>query len=240
MSNNYFRFKKFTVYQDMCSMKVCTDACLFGAWVADKIERGLLSPAKILDIGTGTGLLSLMAAQKSNTTIDAVELDENAFEQAKKNFNNSPWAERLNIIKGDIKDLDIHGKYDLIISNPPFFENELKSPNKGINLARHDSGLDMEELLNVVHTYLNSDGVFAVLLPYQRVTYFEQMAGKREFYVSNKMIVCQIPNHSPFRVLFLLTRIKTPIDAKEITIKNAEGGYTDEFRILLKDYYLNL
>ena len=116
----------------------------------------------------------------------------------------------------------------------------MRSPKEEINLARHDSGLGMRELLDVVHTYLDTDGVFAVLLPYQRIAYFEEMAVKKQLFVSNKLMVPQTPNHSPFRGLLLLRRIKMGVANEEITIKNAEGGYTDEFITLLKDYYLHL
>jgi tRNA1Val (adenine37-N6)-methyltransferase len=240
MPNNYFQFKQFTVYQDMCSMKVCTDACLFGAWVADKVEKGVLQSSKILDIGTGTGLLSLMVAQKSDTAIDAVELEENAFEQAKSNFGKSPWSERFHIINADVKHFNSNHRYDLIISNPPFFEKELRSPKEVVNLARHDSGLDIAELIKVVITHLDMEGRFAVLLPYKRIAEFEEMAKMEGLYVFDKMLVRQTPGHSPFRGLLLLSKNEMPISKGEMTIKNAVGTYTEEFEILLKDYYLNL
>ena len=181
-----------------------------------------------------------MVAQKSDAAIDAVELEENAFEQAKSNFGKSPWSERLHIINADVKHFNSNHRYDLIISNPPFFEEELRSPKEGVNLARHDSGLSLEELLSIVNAYLDTDGIFAVLLPYKRVTYFEEAAVKEGLYVFDKILVRQTPTHPPFRVLLLLQRRKMVISKEEITIKNAEGNYNDEFSALLKDYYLNL
>ena len=127
MPNNYFRFKEFIIHQDKCSMKVCTDAGIFGAWVANC----QLPVANCLDIGTGTGVLSLMFAQKNaNAIIDAIEIEENAFDQAKENFLISKWSDRLNIFHTDAKDFVSEKKYDLIISNPPFYENELQSTEK--------------------------------------------------------------------------------------------------------------
>jgi len=111
MSNTYFRFKQFTIHQDRCAMKVCTDACLFGAWLAEKVNGWQLADISILDLGAGTGLLSLMLAQQNTARIDAVELDENAAEQAAENFDTSPWRNRLQVIQGDIRTVHLGKKY---------------------------------------------------------------------------------------------------------------------------------
>src|SRR6185369_1848613 len=121
MSNSYFQFKQFTIHQDRCAMKVTTDACLFGAWVAEKVKSQKSKIKNLLDIGTGTGLLSLMYSQKnSNCTIDAIEINEEAYEQAKENVAASPFAEQVHVMKGDVRTFLLDKKYDLIISNPPF------------------------------------------------------------------------------------------------------------------------
>ena len=119
MSNNYFQFKQFTIHQDKCAMKVCTDACLFGAFVANEIQDKTIN--HILDIGAGTGLLSLMLAQKSNAAIDAVEIDKSTYEQAEENISQSSWKEKITVYNSGIADFYSNYKYDLIISNPPFF-----------------------------------------------------------------------------------------------------------------------
>ncbi|HMI78726.1 MAG TPA: methyltransferase, partial [Ferruginibacter sp.] len=188
MPNNYFQFKQFTVFQDKCAMKVCTDACLFGSLIAN----GQLLPAHCLDIGTGTGLLSLMYAQKDPLAIiDAVEIDEAVAGQAKENFAASPWAGRLNIFNTDILALHPPEKYDLIFSNPPFFEDDLRSPDEFKNSAKHDTTLDLKQLLQVVDTNLTNEGSFAVLLPYHRVEYFTNEADKAGLHLVEYVLVKQ-------------------------------------------------
>lgn len=119
MSNSYFQFKQFIIHQDACAMKVCTDACLFGAWVANKVQK--LKPNSVLDVGAGTGLLSLILAQKTDAIIHAVEIDDEAAKQAEDNFKSSPWSNRIKIINQPVQNIKITGKYDFILSNPPFF-----------------------------------------------------------------------------------------------------------------------
>jgi len=221
-------------------MKVTTDACLFGAWIASQIVKKELQPERILDIGTGTGLLSLMIAQKSVAAIDAVELEENAFRQAESNINKSPWKSRIKVINSDIKHFLSAGFYDIIISNPPFFENELESPDIAVNLARHDEGLTFIDLLNVVNKRLSESGSFAVLLPYQKLEYFERLAKAIGLYPVIKLMVKQTPSHSFFRGIVIYGRIKSAFSYNEITIKDVSGNYTEQFVALLKDFYLHL
>lgn len=236
MANNYFQFKQFTVNQEKCSMKVCTDACVFGGWVAAWIA----DLANCLDIGTGTGLLTLMLAQKTNLDIDAVEIEKDAFDQAKENFTNSPWSERLKVFHSDIKKFTPSKKYALIISNPPFFENDLKSEVKNKNIAKHDDELNLQELVEVVEKNLDASGFFAVLLPYHRVSFFERLANENEFYLQQRLLIKQTPSHNFFRGILLFGKQKITPATKELAIKKIDGSYTDEFRELLKDYYLHL
>lgn len=133
MANSYFQFKEFTVRQERASMKVCTDACLFGAYAANQLI--FINPAECLDIGTGTGLLSLMLAQKIPANIDAVEIEYASYSQAKGNFEHSPWREQLNVFHTDINQFQSEKKYNCIISNPPFFEKDLKSEDEKKNAA---------------------------------------------------------------------------------------------------------
>jgi tRNA1Val (adenine37-N6)-methyltransferase len=232
MANNYFRFKEFTVNQEKCAMKVCTDACLFGAWAADKF-----SPEKVLDIGTGTGLLSLMLAQKNNAVIDAVEIDADASIEAGANFNASPWKERLHIFHSSIQEFH-RDKYDMIISNPPFFKNDLKSPDAARNVALHSEALSLDELLISVNRLLTEDGKFVVLLPFHRAGYFEELTGQYKLFMREKLVVKQTPGHDPFRVCYQISKSKEDLKETFIIIKDINDQYTDQFKNLLKDYYL--
>src|SRR5437868_5022622 len=144
MPNNYFQFKQFIIQQDNCAMKVCTDACLFGAYIANELQS--IPVNTILDIGAGTGLLSLMLAQKTTAVIDAVEIDNAAFEQAKENIAASPWKEKINTYHADISTFKTGKRYEHIISNPPFFEDDLRSNDEKKNFAKHDSSLTLENL----------------------------------------------------------------------------------------------
>jgi tRNA1Val (adenine37-N6)-methyltransferase len=235
MPKNYFQFKQFTVFQDKCAMKVCTDACLFGALNANNNQNA----KHCLDIGTGTGLLSLMYAQKDPLAIiDAVEIDHSAAGQAEENFEASPWAKRLNIIHSDILSFKSQRKYGLIFSNPPFFEDDLRSPDQFKNSAKHDTTLGLLQLLDVITVNLSDDGSFSVLLPYHRVEEFIKEAETKGFHLVEQVLVKQTVNHDPFRGILFFSKIRGERKRSSITIKDAEGRYTGEFTEALKDYYL--
>ncbi|MEO8854019.1 MAG: methyltransferase [Ginsengibacter sp.] len=219
-------------------MKVCTDSCVFGAYVAQKITDGSIKPKNILDIGSGTGLLSLMLAQKSTANIEAVEIEENAFLQSSENFLASPSKQHLKVFHKDIKNLDNSFKYDLIISNPPFFENDLKPGQKNTIIAKHDESLDLAELMAVIKIHLTTEGKFAVMLPYFRIEYFKSLLEKNHFIIEEELLLRHSASHSPFRGIFLVGQTKTPLKNTELMIRNEVGAYTDEFNFLLKDYYL--
>jgi len=221
-------------------MKVCTDSCLFGAWVASRIESVSLCPKTILDIGTGTGLLSLMLAQKSNASIDAVEIDTNAFEQATENISASPWKERISLFNIDIKKWNTPLKYDLIISNPPFYENDLLPEDDGRNISKHSAALNLEQLLFVVKKLLSNDGMFAVLLPWHRTAVFENLAMQHSLFIKEKLDVRQTTAHNYFRTILLFQNHETITSANEMSIKDDNDQYSTGFRNLLKDYYLHL
>jgi tRNA1Val (adenine37-N6)-methyltransferase len=231
-------FKEFIIHQDKCSMKVCTDSCLFGALVAEKVTQLNKSPKYILDIGAGTGILGLMLAQKASAKIDAVEIEKNAFEQAQENFNASPWKIRLNIFHSDIKQWTAPRNYDMIITNPPFFENDLVSGDSGKNISKHNAGILLEEFFPIVHKILKPDGNFAILLPWSRSIWFENKALKEGLYVKEKTDIRQTDNRPFFRTAYIFQKEKTEKNENQLSIRNNKNWYSNEFRELLKDYYL--
>jgi tRNA1Val (adenine37-N6)-methyltransferase len=246
MANSYFKFKQFTIHQDKCAMKVCTDACLFAALAAvyrpyqqTTIPQKPLSSC--LDIGTGTGLLSLMFAQKNTgVKIDTVEIDAAAAEQASENIAASLWAANIQVFNEDIVNFRPTTKYDCIISNPPFYEGDLRSADKAKNDAKHDTALDLSQLLKVVESLLNPDGFFAVLLPYQRVVQFTEEARKTGLYLVKQVLVKQTFKHKFFRGILFFTRKDLKPEFETLIIKDPDHNYTPEFAAALKDYYLFL
>ncbi len=238
MPKEYFQFKQFRINQDRCSMKVCTDSCLFGAWLARKTETKF--PVKILDIGTGTGLLSLMAAQKTGAIIHAIDIDGNAILQAEENFQLSPWNTQLQVFYEDVKHWNTDANYDCIMSNPPFFENDLLPEEPGKKNSKHDSALKLTDLIVAVDQLLSIDGFFTVLLPYARADYFEKEAIKYSLFVNEKLHIKQSMKHGYFRTILMLERKQNPLRQSEISISNNDNEYTSEFIALLKDYYLYL
>ena len=172
-------------------MKVTTDSCLFGAWTAEEVRNQNVEVRTIFDIGTGTGLLPLMISQKSNATVDTIEIDKEAYEQAIENIKASPSANRINIIHGDANEFLNPAQYDIIISNPPFYENELKSGNTKKNKAHHDEGLQLDGLLNIIQRNLKPGGKFYLLLPYKRNDEIENAFAKNMLVLSHKTLVRQ-------------------------------------------------
>jgi tRNA1Val (adenine37-N6)-methyltransferase len=218
-------------------MKVCTDACILGAWFAEKIP----SYSLVLDAGSGTGLLMFMLAQKSKAEIHGIEIDLDAYKQSKENINENKFKERMKVFPGDLRDYSFPEKYDLIISNPPFFEHSLLSPTDKKNIAKHSKELTLEELIKAIDANLKPTGSFGVLLPYDRSEYFEELASRNNFYLKEKLIVKQTPEHNFFRTVMHFSRIKNAKPEEfELTILGEGGDYTDEFMELMKDYYLNL
>jgi tRNA1Val (adenine37-N6)-methyltransferase len=215
-------------------MKVCTDSCILGAWTA----RRLQSAKTILDIGAGTGLLPLMLAQKSGALIDTIESDPDSAVQARDNILQSPWTGRIQLLEGDVRKYSFSSRYDFIITNPPFFESDLRSPMEKKNKAKHDESLTLEELVSVIRPCLLSEGAFSILLPFHRTVYFEKLAETHGFFLQEKLILRQTPSHSPFRSICLFSSKKPGKELNdEMIIKNSEGKYSLDFTDLMRDYY---
>lgn len=241
MANTYFQFKQFTIHQDRSAMKVTTDACLFGAWVSQQVKSEKSKVKNALDIGTGTGLLALMFLQKNPDTVtDAIEIDEAAFEQAKENADASLWKDKINVIHNDVKNLSTVNKYDIIISNPPFYENELRSPNDKRNVAHHSDDLGLNELLALTKNLLTGNGRFFFLFPFKRKNDIEKAFRLHDIFINQLILVKQSVKHDHFRIMIEGSLQKNETIIKEISIWNDQQQYTNEFIELLKDYYLYL
>ena len=219
-------------------MKVTTDACLFGAWVA-AVHPNTASAGHLLDVGTGTGLLSLMFVQQHFAIADAVETDAAAAAQAAYNFQASPWPQQLRVINSPVQSYKTDTQYDCIISNPPFHEKQLGTNNNGKQLAHHDSGLLLHELLEIVQLKLAPAGHFYLLLPHYRESEAVLLAARNRLYPLLTSRVKQSPAHPFFRSMLCFT--KKPATVFEETITIAQGGnYTPAFTALLQPYYLKL
>lgn len=243
MRNSCFYFKQFAIAQDKCAMKVGTDGILLGAWAK------LPENAQILDIGTGTGLLALMLAQRSqssntfpNTFIDAVEIDHDAYQQAKENIESSPWRDRINIDHASIQDWAIacSQQYDLIISNPPFFENAFKPSQNSRNLARHSDSLSQTDILQIASQLLKPNGHLAVIYPTDLANNFLAKAQSFNLFCDRQVHVKPTPQSPVKRILLELSPTQYPAQATMLTIEESKHLYTQDYIALVKDFYLNL
>ena len=235
MANQYFKFKKFTINQNNCAMKVGTDGVIIGAWADCE------GSTKILDIGTGTGLISLMLAQRSNAYIDAIEIDKNSFFQAKENILNSDWDNRINIFNISFQNFNKNKSniYDLIVSNPPYFINSLKANTPERTNARHNNLLTHNELLDGVNRLLTKKGVFCLILPYEQTQGFIKLANKYGLYRNKILKVKPTANKEPKRSLIELRKENLKNEETFLIIeKDKRHDYTKEYKELTKDYYL--
>ncbi len=219
-------------------MKVTTDGCLFGAIVATAVSSN--HPCTILDIGTGTGLLSLMIAQQNrNAFIDGIEIDEAAAQQATENVAASPWADRIKISNSNIIDDALVKRYDVIISNPPFYEKQLSSPDAGRRQAHHSSQLTLQLLIQQAVKRLKTDGKFFVMMPYYRTAETIATATAFNLYPQHHWLIRQTPTHPFFRSIFCFSLQGTnTFQPVSICIKDELNVYTEAFRNLLYPYYL--
>lgn len=201
MSNPYFQFKQFTVWHDKCAMKVGTDGVLLGAWAS------VQNAHKILDVGTGTGLVALMLAQRSlpDADIIALEIDGAAAGQARENVTRSPWKERVEVVQTDFRDYQSSDKFDVIVSNPPYFVDSLECPDQQRNAARHNGSLTYEELLEGVVGLLAEDGTFTIVIPTDVADRVKMIAATKNLYAVRQLNVITKPGGIPKRTLITFT-----------------------------------
>ncbi len=239
MSNNYFQFKQFTVRQDKAGMKVTTDSCLFGAWVAKQLTS--LPAKRMLDIGTGTGLLSLMIAQQNDLPIDAIEIDPAAFVQAQENSAASPWGQAITVLQQDVFQYSPGKQYDAIICNPPFYEKELGGKDEQKNVAQHNPDFSISPLLSFIRAHLQEQGRFYLLLPYKREKEIAALVEQHRLFLTQKIRVRPSIAHDYFRILLAGGKEPQEVQIQELSICEADKKtYTKDFIDLLQDYYLYL
>jgi len=243
-----FQFKKFTINQDRCAMKVGTDGVLLGAWCP--IDN---NPFSILDIGAGTGILSLILAQRSNAEhpslqgelaqqIDAIEIDENAFEQCVENFESSPWGDRLFCFHAGLDEFmeEPEDEYDLIISNPPFYTEDYKTENEQRDLARFSDALPFKDLVEAVNLLLSENGIFAVIIPFKEEEKFIALAKDFELHPFKITRVKGTPTTEIKRSLLAFSKTQKQTLIDELIIETARHQYTEEYIDLTKDFYLKM
>jgi tRNA1Val (adenine37-N6)-methyltransferase len=234
-----FSFKQFSVEQDQTAMKIGTDGVLLGAWTP--IEN---NPFSILDIGTGTGIIALMLSQRSNAQqIDAIEIDDDAYEQAVDNFENSPWSDRLFCFHAGLDEFveEPEDEYDLIVSNPPFYTEDYKTENQQRDLARFADAMPFEDLIEAAALLLSENGIFSVIIPFKEEEKFIALANEYELYPIKITRVKGTPTSEIKRSLIAFVRDENAIILTDVlTIETARHIYTPEYTELTKDFYLKM
>lgn len=234
-----FNFKQFSVQQDKCAMKIGTDSVLLGAWCP--IDN---NPFSVLDIGAGTGVLSLMLAQRSHAEqIDALEIDEDSYEQCVENFENSPWSDRLFCFHAGLDEFveEPEDEYDIIISNPPFYSEDFKTDNSQRDLARFQDAMPFEELVEAADLLLSENGIFAVIIPYKEEERFIDLCAEVELFPVKVTRVKGSHTTPIVRSLLAFKRYELSVlTADELVIEINRHEYTDDYINLTKDFYLKM
>ena len=240
---NPFKFKQFTIHQDRCAMKIGTDSVLLGAWTA--LDANSYS---ILDIGAGTGVLALMLAQRSDAApmamdiIDAIEIDADAYEQCVDNFEASPWGDRLFCYHASLEEFvdEIDDKYDLIISNPPFFSDTYKSDNDQRDLARFVDAMPFRQLIESASKLLSENGRFSVIIPFSEEKDFIVLASKEHLFPNRILRVKGAPHSDIKRSLIEFSFEEISVNPEELIIETSRHQYTEDYIALTKDFYLKM
>ncbi|REG89720.1 tRNA1(Val) (adenine(37)-N6)-methyltransferase [Winogradskyella sediminis] len=236
--NKPFKFKQFTVLQDQCAMKIGTDSVLLGAWTS--VEH---HPHNILDIGSGTGVLSLMLAQRCFAeNIEAIEIDNEAYEQCAENFENSPWADRLFCYHAGMIEFveEVEDKYDLIICNPPFYSEDYKTEDSSRNLARFNDAMPFEHLIYAVVNLLSRTGIFSVVIPFNEEANLIHLALKLGLFPNRILHVKGNVDSDIKRSLIEFSFDDTESKTSKLIIETARHQYTDDYINLTKDFYLKM
>lgn len=234
MSNPYFAFKQFTIYHDRCAMKVGTDGVLLGAWVDVSTSH------HVLDIGTGTGLISLMMAQRCNASIVGIDIDRDAVGQARENVLASPWSDRVEVCLQDVCKYRPFRLFDTIVSNPPYFIDSLKCLDEQRNTARHTDTLSAEVLVAKASEWLLPEGKFSLVIPFEQADEVMALANEVGLYPFRHTHVVTRPGLLPKRSLLEFRKVKGKCMENKLTIELERHIYTEEYTALTKDFYLKM
>ena len=234
MANSYFEFKKFKIDQDRSAFKVTTDACILGAYAY------AVNPDSICDIGTGTGIIALMLAQRfADSRIDAVEIDESSANQAQENVQASPWSERITVINQRIQDFsNLNNKYKLVVCNPPYYEDHLRSKDNLKNLTKHNYKISIKELANSVNVLLSDDGIFFTIMPSFSFDKLQEELERWNISLFEKLSIHSRMSKPLYRYIGGFCKKTDALKENTLIIQNENGEYSDNFKKLLKDYYL--
>ncbi len=232
-----FHFKQFDILQERSAMKIGTDGVLLGAWA--NIEDA----STILDIGTGTGVIAIMAAQRQQTAnITAIEIDQAAFEEATTNASHSPWSDRITVVHSSLQDFDAHHSFDHVICNPPFFvESQLTNPNKPRSFARQDIALPLSVLIQKSKQQIKANGAISLVYPFDRFDQLRESFISQGFCLTRKMVTYGRPGIPPKRVFSEWKLTEEVIQFQELIIEEfGRHKYSEAFKYLTKDFYLNM
>jgi tRNA1Val (adenine37-N6)-methyltransferase len=236
MPNTYFQFKQFIIHQDNCGMKVSTDAVILGASASHE------GAEKILDIGTGTGVIALMLAQRfPESIVNGVEIDKDAFVQAKENVALSPWKDRITIFPQSFQEYSAakSGSFDLIVSNPPYFPDHIKSKDHQRNVALHNDAMPFQDLIDGVASLLSPDGQFWVILPERQMRDLEQLTTQKGLSPCQKVIVRNHPDAPVLRVVQAFSFLKMVLWETTVCIRDQDRNYSGAYKELLKEFLLD-
>ena len=234
MPNNWFQFKRFIIHHDRCGQKVGTDGVLLGAWANHS------SPKRILDIGTGTGLIALMLAQRfEDARITGIEIERECAHQAAENVHISPFADRVTILHSSLQEFKEKENFDLIVSNPPFFERSLRSGNSIRDLARHTDFLPPKDLFCLSADVSHSESRLNLIIPHDKAEDWISLGMDHGWFAIHRTNVRGLPHRPPKRVLLSFARQPKSPEISDLTIENSRHQYSDDFWALVKDFYLD-
>ncbi|MBO5788095.1 MAG: tRNA1(Val) (adenine(37)-N6)-methyltransferase [Bacteroidaceae bacterium] len=235
MSNSYFQFKQFTINQEGCAMKVGTDGCLLGGWFDCSNSR------RILDIGCGSGLIAIMAAQRCNAHVTGIEIEENAARQASANVNTCPWSDRIEIVNCDILQYSPIEPFDTIVCNPPYFVNSLKCDEQSRTMARHSDTLDCGSFFKKASTLLTGNGKISIVIPTDILEEWKDSAALCGFCPSRVTFIKTTPRKEPKRVLVEFSRtLRCDTITATLVLEDSPGVYSKEAQEILRDFYLKI